>query len=150
MIGLPCIKKVTGVLVDVHDRLMTLSKRTISAQVFAEYLETVAQAQQFQVSNLRNWDLLRCYAELQFRLNGGARCSMCRACVRHVIPVTVERVDGTTEAYDCLCTRCFEGERARNRKIIQQVGEARVEQTPREQSKKTTSFRAIREKAKAG
>ena len=127
------------------------AKRTISAQVFAEYLETVAQAQQFQVSNLRNWDLLRCYAELQFRLNGGSRCSMCRATVRHVIPVTVERVDGRVDAYDCLCTRCFEGERARSEKIIQQVGDARVEQRPREAQKKTTQFQAIRERsAKAG
>jgi len=129
---------------------MTLAKRTISARVFAEYLETVAQAQQFQVSNLRNWDLLRCYAELQFKLNGGSRCAMCRACVRHVIPVSVERMDGQVDAYDCLCTRCFEGERAQSRKIVQQVGEARVEQTPREETTRTTDFQTIRERTKAG
>jgi hypothetical protein len=130
---------------------MNQVKRAISVQVFAEYLETVAQAHQFQVSNLRNWDLLRCYAELQFKLNGGSRCSICRACVRHVIPITVERGDGKTDTYDCLCTRCYEGERALSRKIIQQVGEARVEQTPRESSNKATQFQAIREmKAKAG
>jgi hypothetical protein len=128
---------------------MTHAKKTISAQVFAEYLETVAQAHEFQVSNLRNWDLLRCYAELQFRLNGGSRCAMCRACVRHILPVTAEREDGSVDRFDCLCTRCFEGERARSKRIIMQVGEARVEQTPREYTKETTDFKTIRERAKA-
>jgi hypothetical protein len=128
---------------------MNQAKRLITTQVLAEYLETVAQAHQFQVSNLRNWDLLRCYAELQFKLNGGSRCVMCRACVRHVVPVTAERADGSVDKYECLCTRCYEGERARSKRIILQVGEARVEQTPREYNRQTTDFKTIRERAKA-
>jgi hypothetical protein len=128
---------------------MTQIKRTITTQVFAEYLETVARAHEFQVSNLRNWDLLRCYAELQFRLNGGARCVLCNATVRHVIPVTAERADGSTDQYGCLCTRCYEGERARSKRMIMQVGEARVEQVPRQYNQQTTDFKTIRERNKA-
>lgn len=96
----------------------------------------LAGAQAYQVSNLRNWDLLRSYAELQYKLNGGGRCSMCRAHVRHVIPAHVEKPDGSTADYACLCTRCFEGERATCERLILQMGEAKVEYRPRDYGKK--------------
>ena len=58
------------------------------AEYFQEYLEAVLAAQQFQQSNVRTWTLLQCYAEFQFRLNGGGHCAICNATVRHLIPVT--------------------------------------------------------------
>jgi hypothetical protein len=116
-------------------------RKKLSAKLFQEVLETVARAQQSQVEGLRNADLLRCYAELQFRLNGSAHCSICRATVRHKVRVTVERSDGRVDQYECLCTRCYEGERAQSRKIVMQVGEARVEQGPRERSVNTIDFK---------
>ncbi|HUR36437.1 MAG TPA: hypothetical protein VM009_01385 [Terriglobales bacterium] len=101
-----------------------------------EYLEVLAGAQAYQVSNLRNWDLLRSYAELQYKLNGGGRCGMCRAHVRHVIPARVEQADGSAMDFSCLCTRCFEGERARAERVVMQMGEAKVEYRPRNYGKK--------------
>jgi hypothetical protein len=115
-------------------------KTQIAAKLFEEILEAVSQAQQYKVSSLHHWDLLRCYAELQFRLHGNSRCSICNAAVRHRIPVQVERADGRVDAYECLCTRCYEGERGQCKKIVKQVGDARVEQGPRETSRPTTDF----------
>ena len=112
----------------------------ISTQIIQEYLEMVFQAQQFQVSNLRHWNLLRCYAELQYRLNGGSHCSMCESTVRHVVPITVEMPDGERKQFDCLCTRCYEGERAQSKVIVMQLGEARIEQTPPEHSRRVMQF----------
>jgi len=110
------------------------------AEHFQEYLEAVIAAQQFQQSNVRTWTLLQCYAEFQFRLNGGGHCAVCRATVRHVIPVTVCRATGEVDEYACLCTRCYEGERARSVKIIQKIGEARVEEEPRVYGKEASVY----------
>ena len=88
-------------------------------EYFQEYLEAVLAAQQFQQSSVRTWTLLQCYAEFQFRLNGGGHCAICKATVRHIIPVTVCRESGQTDQYSCLCTRCYEGERAKSLKVIQ-------------------------------
>ena len=63
--------------------------RPVPAKLLQDYLETLVEAQSFQVSNLRNWTLIQCYAELQFKLNGGSKCPVCRAHVRHVVPVHV-------------------------------------------------------------
>jgi hypothetical protein len=101
-----------------------------------EYLEVLAGAEASQVTNLRNWDLLRSYAELQYKLHGGGRCGMCQAHVRHIIPVSVENADGTAKQYGCLCTRCFEGERATAQRVIMKMGEAKVEYRPRDYGKK--------------
>src|SRR5271155_4682422 len=80
-------------------------QRKIPARFLQEYLETVAHAQSFQTSNRRAWALMHCYAELQYKLKGGAKCPQCRAHVRHVVPVTIERLDGAIEKFPCLCTR---------------------------------------------
>ena len=117
--------------------------RYVPARFIEEYLEVLTGAQEFQTSNLRNWSLLSCYAELQFKLNGGSKCPLCRSAVRHVVPVIAEREDGSTQEFPCLCTRCFEGERAVSKRLIQQVGEARVEYPPRvygAESGKTVRF----------
>lgn len=111
-------------------------RKKVPQRFLQEYLEVLAGAQAYQVSNLRNWDLLRSYAELQYKLNGGGRCGMCRAHVRHVIPTRVEQEDGTAKEYTCLCTRCFEGERATAQRVILQMGEAKVEYRPRNYGKK--------------
>jgi hypothetical protein len=110
------------------------------AEYFQEYLEAVTRAQQFQVSNVRHWTLIQCYAELQFRLNGGSKCAICRASVRHVIPVTAERADGRLDEYACLCARCYEGERASSSRIVMHLGEAHVEETPREYGKQASDY----------
>jgi hypothetical protein len=116
------------------------SNGELVAEYFQEYLEAITQAQQFQVSNLRHWTLIRCYAELQFRLNGGGKCAICRAAVRHVIPVTAERSDGRRDEFACLCTRCYEGERANSVRISMHIGESYVAETPREYGKKATDY----------
>jgi hypothetical protein len=110
------------------------------AEHFQEYLEAILAAQQFQQSNVRTWTLLQCYAEFQFRLNGGGHCGMCKAAVRHVIPVTVCRDNGETDRYTCLCTRCYEGERAQSLKVIQEIGEARIEEGPRVYGKRSSDY----------
>lgn len=110
------------------------------AEHFQEYLEAILAAQQFQQSSVRTWTLLQCYAEFQFRLNGGGHCAMCHATVRHVIPVTVCRDTGETNVYTCLCTRCYEGERARSVKMIQEIGEARIEEGPRVYGKRSSDY----------
>ncbi|MBI2682347.1 MAG: hypothetical protein HYX26_03880 [Acidobacteriales bacterium] len=123
----------------VHE--MSQHRRQIPAKLFQEYLENVAQAHEPQASEIRHSELLRSYAELQFRLNGNARCAICNATVRHKVPITVERPDGRVDHYECLCTRCFEGEKAQSVRIIQQLGEARVEQEPKPPVLKATDFR---------
>lgn len=119
-------------------------RKKIPERFLQEYLEVLAGAQAYQVSNLRNWDLLRSYAELRFKLNGGGRCAMCRAHVRHVIPAHVEMPDGSAQDHVCLCTRCFEGERAVCELLILQLGEARVEYRPRDYGKRALPITEIR------
>ncbi len=111
-------------------------RKKVPQRFLQEYLEVLAGAENAQVAHLRNWDLLRSYAELQYKLHGGGRCGMCRAHVRHVIPAHVERPDGTATDYSCLCTRCFEGERATAIRVVMQMGEAKVEYRPRDYGKK--------------
>lgn len=53
-------------------------------------------------------ELLRWYAELQFRLGaGGGRCAECRAHVRHALPIRAEMPDGCVREFLSLCTRCL-------------------------------------------
>ena len=106
----------------------------------------LAGAQAYQVSNLRNWDLLRSYAELQYKLNGGGRCQMCRTHVRHVIPALVTKPGGAMVEYSCLCTRCFEGERATCETLVLQLGEARVEYRPRHYGERVTQIERLKPK----
>jgi hypothetical protein len=124
------------------DESMQGIRRQISAKVLQEYLETMVSAQSFQLSNTRHWTLIQCYAELQFKLNGGSKCPMCKAHVRHVVPVRAERPDGTVQEFECLCTRCFEGERAISKVITLHLGEAAVEQYPRKYGAKTSQVQS--------
>ena len=110
------------------------------AEHFQEYLEAILAAQQFQQSNVRTWTLLQCYAEFQFRLNGGGHCGMCKAAVRHVIPVTVCRGSGETDRYTCLCTRCYEGVCVLLVLVFLVFGEARIEEGPRVYGKRSSDY----------
>ncbi|MCU1284227.1 MAG: hypothetical protein JWO13_577 [Acidobacteriales bacterium] len=121
----------------------------ITAKVLQEYLETMVHAQSFQVSNLRNWSLIQCYAEFQYKLNGGAKCPQCRAHVRHVVPVRAEHEDGTFQDFTCLCTRCFEAERAVSKVVILRLGEATVRHYPRVYGAKTLELTSAKIKADA-
>src|SRR5258706_2133930 len=92
-----------------------------------EYLETVALAHGEETTAAKAKALLKSHAELQFQRHGGGKCPMCRASVRHVIPVRTMHQDGTWHRYNCLCGRCFEGEKGRFHVTIMQIGDARVE-----------------------
>jgi hypothetical protein len=93
-----------------------------------EYLETIATAHGEATTEAKAKALLKSHAELQYQLKGGGKCPMCRASVRHVIPVrTMHKDDGSWHRYHCLCGRCFEGERGLSNIIIMQIGDARVE-----------------------
>jgi hypothetical protein len=73
------------------------------------------------------FELMASYAELQFRLHGGSRCSICNAHVRHVLPVAIEHEDGSVNEYACLCTRCLQAEKVSAKKITLRAGQTAVE-----------------------
>jgi len=108
------------------------AKRPVPAEFLQDYLQAVVDAQLFKVSNLRNWNLIQCYAELQFKLNGGTKCPVCRAHVRHIVPVKSHKADGSVKEFTCLCTRCFEAERATSNTVTMHLGDAAVTYYPRE------------------
>ena len=51
---------------------------------------------------------------------------MCRAHVRHVVPVVAKRGDGDSMAYECLCQRCLLGEIALSDEVEMRIGDASV------------------------
>ena len=101
------------------------------AKALQEYLEVLADSDGVPAKRLQR--LLLSYAEFQFKLRGGSRCAVCRASVRHVLPVDIEYMDGTKLRYKCLCTRCMEAEKAVAKRVVLQVGEAYVEHVARSQ-----------------
>lgn len=117
--------------------MQSLIHKRVPPRFIEEYLEVLAKAQSFQLSNTRHWSLLKCYAELQYKLNGGAKCPICRAHVRHVVPVRAERPDGHIDEFPCLCTRCFEGERAVSKSISMRMGEACIVYGPHQYGART-------------
>lgn len=82
-------------------------------------------------------------AELEYQLRGGSVCSMCETAVRHIIPVLVDRYDGSRVQYRCLCRRCLEAEKAVSMMVTLRLGEACVIYTKeRELPLKKISFSA--------
>ena len=73
--------------------------------------------------------LLFGFAELKYRMAGGGKCAMCRAHVRHVVPVTARRNAGEVIAYECLCQRCLLGEIALADEVEMRIGDASVRYT---------------------
>jgi hypothetical protein len=115
--------------------------REVPHNVLQEYLEALADGTPHRRSRLEK--LLVSYAELQYRLRGGSRCALCRSSVRLVLPVKVERADGSTVEYACLCTRCLESEKAQSRKVTMTVGKGTVAYTAKKEDKPATrKFRA--------
>ena len=107
---------------------MTEKNRPIPLELWQEYLKTLDETKDASPEKKRE-RLLISFAELQYGLHGGALCSVCRAHVRHVLPVRSEREDGTVLDYACLCTRCLEGEKALATRVRVGIGEAYVEYT---------------------
>ena len=100
----------------------------INAQDLDEYLSTLAQyADVPSEDDEKVQELIRSYAELKFKIIGGSKCGVCRAHVRHVVPVIAQKEDGQQCRFACLCTRCFEGEKATSEKMFLEMGESRVE-----------------------
>jgi hypothetical protein len=72
-------------------------------------------------------ELIRSYAELKFRIVGGSRCALCKAHVRHVVPIITANSQREEHHYACLCTRCFEGEKGTAERMFLEMGESRIE-----------------------
>ena len=107
-------------------QMNTSHKRPVPHNVLQEYLQALADVVD-EGPSARQQKTLLSYAELQYQLHGGGRCSMCRASVRHVLPVTAEHTDGTIAEFGCLCTRCLEGERVVSNRVTLTIGRARLE-----------------------
>ncbi len=75
----------------------------------------------------RDVKLLRAWGVFHYALHGPMNCELCQVPVRLAIPVTSERRSGELLRYKCLCTHCTFEELERARRIIMQVGRARVE-----------------------
>ena len=113
----------------------------IPHNVLQDYLESLAETEGHPDQRLEK--ILASYAELRYRLNGGGHCSMCRASVRHVLPVRVEHADGSAADYECLCNRCLQAERVLSDRVTLTVGKARLVYTPGDPHPRTTQFKAI-------
>ena len=104
------------------------AKYTINSEDFEEYLAVLARCSEVPMDDdLKLMELLRSYAELKFRTIGGSKCGVCRAHVRHVVPVVSCQPGGERKNFDCLCTRCFEAEKATAERMFLQIGDNRVE-----------------------
>ncbi len=92
------------------------------------YLATLADGSA-EKESVRQANLLFSFAELKYRMRGGGRCAVCRAHVRHVLPVEVEHEDGKRTNFTCLCTRCLVAEKASARRVTLKIGNASVHYT---------------------
>ena len=109
-------------------QMTTSHHRPLPHNVLQEYLQALADGAA-EGPSTRQQKILLSYAELQYQLHGGGRCSICHASVRHVLPVTAEHTDGTIAEFGCLCTRCLEGERVVSSRVTLTIGRARLEYT---------------------
>ena len=98
--------------------------RPVSQKALQEYFEALSEGPE-PTSAQRSRELLTSYAELRYRLLGGDRCVVCRAHVRHVVPVTVQHYDGTVKQFSCLCHRCLQAEKAVANGLEMRIGRAR-------------------------
>lgn len=62
-------------------------------------------------------DRLYFHAEMHFLRQGGSKCAMCHAHVRHVVEVSSFRPEGK-QVFPCLCTRCLVAEEARSSRVV--------------------------------
>lgn len=122
-------------------QMTTSHKMPVPHNILQEYLQALADDVN-EGPTARQQRILLSYAELQYQLHGGGRCSMCHASVRHVLPVTAEHTDGTIAEFGCLCTRCLEGERVVSTRVTLTIGRARLEYTTSYGGPQPRSFRA--------
>lgn len=122
-------------------KMDTQHKRPVPHNVLQEYLQAMAEGVD-DGPTARQRKALYSFAELQYQLHGGGRCAICRASVRHVLPVRAEHTDGTIAEYRCLCTRCLEGERGVCERVTLTVGNARLEYATTGDQPVTRTFRA--------
>ncbi len=71
--------------------------------------------------------LLRAWGVMHYIQGGAGHCQHCQQAVRLAIPITAERLTGETLQYSCLCPTCTFLELKQSKRIIMQVGDARVE-----------------------
>ena len=117
----------------------------INSQDLDEYFATLARCSESAMDDdTKLRELMRSYAEFKFRVVGGGHCSVCRSHVRHVFPVIAEQESGTVKKLDCLCTRCFEGEKSTAVRMTLVVGENRVRVKLSREEAEPIKVRAIR------
>src|SRR3954453_14848635 len=98
---------------------------SVPERALQEYLEVLHESTSLPLPK-KTQMLMMARAELEYQLRGGAECSMCETAVRHLIPVLVERYDGTRIQHRCLCRRCLEAEKAVSMMVTLRLGEAGV------------------------
>jgi hypothetical protein len=113
------------------------SKNQHHPQVLQDYLEALADSA--EALSPSDQKLLYGYAELKYRMAGGGKCPLCRAPVRHVVPVFSKRENGDSVAYDCLCQRCLLGEVGMATEVELRIGEACVRYTRNLEDKQTVT-----------
>jgi hypothetical protein len=106
-----------------------MPSRRLPAWLIDEYLGVLFDSDDID-TEARQREAIEHHAELNFRLNGGGKCGICRSHVRHVVQVTV-RKDRDIQNYRCLCTRCLEGERSSADMVALTLGKAVVTYQPR-------------------
>ncbi|HEX7959895.1 MAG TPA: hypothetical protein VF493_08250 [Terriglobales bacterium] len=103
-----------------------IDQRQVPAWFLQEYLALIANVDESLDPDERIRLLVFHHAELNYKLFGGARCSLCNSAVRHIVAVTIEK-NGREARHQCLCTRCLEGERALSERVVLRFGRAAVE-----------------------
>lgn len=108
----------------------------IPRRVLQQFLEAVAEPEERGAT--RKEKILLSVAEVQYQLNGGGKCSLCRATVRHIIPVKAEHSDGTEKNFACLCHRCLTAERAVSDRVTLSGGKIKLEYGRYGETRKST------------
>ena len=96
---------------------------SVSERALQEYFQVLSETANLPLPE-RTRKLMMARAELEYQKRGGSDCSVCDAVVRHMIPVLVERSDGTRVQHRCLCHRCLEAEKAGAMAVTLRLGEA--------------------------
>jgi len=92
-----------------------------------EYFSLLNDAASSQDPQSRDVRLLRAWGVFRYIVSGPVNCERCQTQVRLAIPIISERISGETLNYACLCTNCTFKELKEARRIVMQVGDARVE-----------------------
>ena len=98
---------------------------SVSERALQEYFQVLAETADLPLPE-KTRKLMMARAELEYQKRGGGDCSVCDTAVRHVIPVLVERSDGTRVQHRCLCHRCLEAEKVVSTTVTVRLGEACV------------------------